>query len=241
VKRLLSFLALSTLAAAALVVPVAPTGAGVADASVYVIHGIPNVPVDVCVGDSETPLIANFEPGTSAGPVALASGDYLLKLANPGYICADSETIYSETVTVPPGSSTIVAWAPDGVDLAVFPNDTSCTEVGTGRVTARHAAASPGPVDLLVNGAVVVAGLQPGTQEVLDVPVGTYTVGVNLAGSQIPVIPPADVTVVEGVNLTLTVIDSGEVEQDEASVVAIAIETGVCTIPVAPVEPTFTG
>jgi hypothetical protein len=239
VKRLLSFLALSTLAAAALVVPVAPTGAGVADASVYVIHGIPNVPVDVCVGDSTEPLIADLQPGTSAGPLALASGYYELALAVPGTACADQ--IVAREIEIPTGNSTIVAWAPDGVDLAVFPNDTSCTEVGTGRVTARHAAASPGPVDLLVNGAVVVAGLQPGTQEVLDVPVGTYTVGVNLAGSQIPVIPPADVTVVEGVNLTLTVIDSGEVEQDEASVVAIAIETGVCTIPVVPVEPTFTG
>ena len=143
-------------------------------------------------------------------------------------------------VTVPAGSSTIVAWAPDGPDLAVFPNDVACTEPGTGRVTARHAAGVAGPVNVLANGTVVVPGLAPGTQADLDVPVGTYQIEVQLASDGgTSILGPVPVEVTEGKNVTLTVIDP--LEKDvRASVVPLVLDVGTCAAPVV-AEPAFTG
>lgn len=67
------------LAAAALATPGFAALASAADeASLSVLHGIPDTPVDVYVNGALT--IDDFQPGDLAGPLALAAGDYEVAL-----------------------------------------------------------------------------------------------------------------------------------------------------------------
>ena len=48
----------------------------------YVVHGIPGVPVDVYVNDNNQ--LPNFQPSTVAGPLTLPAGDYNIKIRPAG-------------------------------------------------------------------------------------------------------------------------------------------------------------
>ena len=59
----------------ALMVPFLSSRAGAADSSVYIVHGIPGVAVDVYVGTTDgDPAIADFQYGNSVGPLAIPAG-----------------------------------------------------------------------------------------------------------------------------------------------------------------------
>ena len=83
--------------------------------------------------------------------------------------------------------------------LSLFTNDISATASGEGRLTVRHVAAAPA-VDILANGAAAFTNLENPNEVKADLPVGTYSAAVALAGTTAPVIGPADVTVTEGMN-----------------------------------------
>jgi len=173
---------------------------GTGDATVSVLHAVPDTPVDVYVNDELT--IDDFQPGDLAGPLTLPAGTYSVAI-----VAADAEDA-SEPVIGPAdvpveagGNYTIVAHLnADGEPTATpFANDVSTTAAGEGRLTVRHTAAAPA-VDVLAGGTAVVSGLTNPNEEVLNLPAGTISAAVAAAGTTEPVIGPADVNVAEGVN-----------------------------------------
>lgn len=190
--------------------------------------------------------INNFQPGDVAGPVALPPGEYTVALVAVGDPC--SSPIHSESLAVPAGSATIVAWtttAQTSPDLTVFANDTACTAPGTGRVTARHVAGAAGAVNVVTGETVLVPGLAPGAQAALDAPVGTYPVEVKLVEGGTTVLGPVPVGVTEGKNLMVHVVSALSAGGQPASAIVIALDVGVCSTPAPPVPvptpPRFTG
>jgi hypothetical protein len=68
------------------------------------------------------------------------------------------------------------------------------TPKGQGRIIVRHDAAAPA-VDILADGAVAMKNLKNPHQSKANLPAGTYSVAVALAGTKAPVIGPAAVKV----------------------------------------------
>ena len=194
-----------TATAAAAGIALALTGAGVAsaaegDASLSVVHGVPDLTVDVWVNDELT--LDDFEPGDLAGPLELPAGTYSVAIT-----AADAEDA-SEPVLGPidlplEGGMSYTAVAhldADGAPTAsLFTNDTSNTAAGEGRLTVRHIAAAPA-VDILAGDTAVITSLENPDEEVLDLPAGTVPAAVAAAGTTEPVLGPVDVDVAEGVN-----------------------------------------
>ena len=60
----------------------APAGAQSGDASVVVIHGVPDTPVDVYVNGKAT--LTNFAPDTVTDPLSLPAGDYTIDVKTSG-------------------------------------------------------------------------------------------------------------------------------------------------------------
>ena len=192
------------LAAAALVtLGFAATASAADDASLSVLHGIPDTPVDVYVNGALT--IDDFQPGDLAGPLALAAGDYEVALTAPDAADASAPVLGPITLSLAAGTSYTAAAFLDeaGSPTAkLFTNDTSTTAAGEGRLTVRHVAAAPA-VDILAGGAPVVEGLTNPNEGTLNLPAGTVSAAVALAGTTEPVLGPTDVNVAEG---TLTIV-----------------------------------
>ena len=214
-----------TATAAAAGIALALTGAGMAsadegNASLSVLHGVPDLTVDVWVNDELT--LDDFEPGDLAGPLDLPAGTYLVAIT-----AADAEDA-SEPVLGPidlplEGGTSYTAVAhldADGEPTAsLFTNDTSNTAAGEGRLTVRHVAAAPA-VDILAGDTAVITSLANPDEEILDLPAGTVPAAVAAAGTTEPVLGPADVDVAEGVN---TIVYAwGSLEADN---LALAVQT----------------
>jgi len=169
---------------------------------VFVVHGIPGQPVDVYV-DGEA-VLSDFQPGDVAGPLELAAGSYEIVVTAPGDPVTNP-IISVPGAEVPAGANlSLVAHLGEGGDptLTPFVNDVSAPAAGQARVTVRHTAAAPA-VDVRVNGEVTFAGLTNPQEDSADVPAGTITGDVVLAGTSDVVIGPADLTLDEG---TLTIV-----------------------------------
>lgn len=192
------------LAAAALATLGFAAPASAADeASLSVLHGIPDTPVDVYVNGELT--IDDFQPGALAGPLALPAGDYEVALTAPDAADASAPVLGPITLTLAANTSyTAVAHLDEaGAPTAkLFTNDTSKTAAGEGRLTVRHVAAAPA-VDILAGGSPVATGLTNPNEATLNLPAGTVSAAVALAGTTDPVLGPTDVNVAEG---TLTIV-----------------------------------
>lgn len=200
VRRLLAGVAgaglLTAVGAAAAAVPAsAQTG----DASVYVVHGVPGVPVDVFVNGKKT--LPDFQPGKVAGPLTLPPGSYKITIYKAGQ---DTGTpVISQTAQVPAGANVSLAAhlnASGTPVLTPFVNDTSAVPAGQGRLTVRHTAAAPA-VDILANGKAAFTNLSNGQQKSASLPAGTIQASVVATGTTTPVlIGPAPVTVTAGMD-----------------------------------------
>lgn len=205
-SRTTSRLRTSAIVAGALLVPAglfaAPAMA--ADATVSVLHAIPEGSgadvVDVYAGDSL--LIDNFTPG-SLETVTVPAGSYDLGVYADGATPADSDAVLSAMgVEVPAGANATVTANLDAEGnpaLNVFVNDTGELAAGDTRLTVRHIAAAPA-VDVRADGSAVVEGLVNPDEAVLDIPAGTYSADVVLAGTDTVVLGPADLDLMEGSN-----------------------------------------
>ncbi|MDE0546646.1 DUF4397 domain-containing protein [Microbacterium sp. C7(2022)] len=168
-------------------------------ADVFVLHGIPDTPVDVYV-DGELTL-DDFQPGDLAGPLDLPAGDYEVALTATDAADDSSPVLGPVTLSVEANMSyTAVAHLSESGEPTVTPfvNDISATAAGEGRLTVRHVAAAPA-VDILAGGDAVVSGLANPEEASLDLAAGTVSAAVALEGTTDPVIGPADVAVDEGV------------------------------------------
>ncbi len=198
-----SRIALGLAAAAIATLGFAAPASAADEATLSVLHGIPDTPVDVYVNGELT--LDDFQPGDLAGPLSLPAGDYAVALTAPDAADASSPVLGPITLTLAANTSyTAVAHLDEaGAPTAkLFTNDTSQTTAGQGRLTVRHVAAAPA-VDILANGAVAAPGLTNPNEATLNLPAGTISAAVALAGTTDPVIGPADVNVAEG---TLTIV-----------------------------------
>ena len=204
IATVLALLALATLAS--------PAQAQAGTGTVSVVHGIPGVTVDVYVDDVLT--LPAFTPGTVAGPLTLPAATYSIEIYAAGADPAVDAAVITASVALPAGANaSLVANLDAGGNpvLNTFVNDTAAAAPGEGRVVVRHTAAAPA-VDVLANGAPVFTNLTNPNSVQADLPAGTISASVNLAGTATTVIGPAPVTVEAGMATIVYAIGSAEAQ-----------------------------
>jgi hypothetical protein len=199
-----------------------PATAAEGDATLSVLHAVPDLVVDVYVNDELT--IDDFEPGTLAGPLTLAPGTYSVAITASDATDSSAPAIGPVDLTLEAdGNYTAVAHLTEAGDptATLFTNDVSTLGAGEGRLTVRHTAAAPA-VDVLAGGSPVIEGLTNPDEEVLTLDAGTVSASVAAAGTTDAVIGPVDVNVAEGVN---TIVYAwGSLEDDNLDVAIQTIE-----------------
>ncbi|MDN4475327.1 DUF4397 domain-containing protein [Demequina sp. SYSU T00192] len=195
---ILAGIAAGTLLAAGTAAPALAVDDGKAELSV--LHGIPDLTVDVYVDGALT--LDDFAPGDLAGPLDLDPGTYAVAITASD-AADDSEPVLGPIdLPLEEGMSyTAIAHLDEAGDATanLFTNDISATASGEGRLTVRHVAAAPA-VDVWADGSVVFDNLANPDEVMADLPVGTYAAAVSLTGEEDPVLGPTDVAVEEAVN-----------------------------------------
>ncbi|RDV11598.1 DUF4397 domain-containing protein [Arthrobacter sp. RT-1] len=170
-------------------------------AKLSVLHGVPGLTVDVWVNGNLT--LNDFKPGSLAGPLELAAGDYKIAITGSDARNADNPVIGPVTVELDNGGDyTAVAHLDAGgaPTATLFTNDTKAPRNDNkGKLTVRHVAAAPA-VDVLARGTAVIEGLSNPDEATLKLKAGTISASVAAAGTTAPVIGPADFTVEGGKN-----------------------------------------
>lgn len=189
-------------------------------ATVSVLHGVPDATVDVYVnGDA---LLENFEPGTLTDPVSLDAGSYDIKIVKAGDGGDGQAVVEADDVAVPAGANiTVVAHLDaDGAPaLTPYVNDVSRVPAGQARLTVRHDAAAPA-VDVRAGGDPVFTDLTNPNEKSAEVDAGTVEADVVLAGTETVAIGPADLDLAEG---TSTIVYAwGSAEDDNLK---LAVQT----------------
>jgi hypothetical protein len=200
------------LTAAALSLAAAPTAAAPAaaaagTATVTIVHGIPDTPVDVYANGKK--ILSGFTFKTVTSPLSLPAGSYAIAVRKAG-APAGGAPILAATEQVPAGANvTIVAnlTAAGKPVLSPFVNDTSAAGAGKGRLIVRHTAAAPA-VDVYAGTAKVISGLVNGQQQALTVPAGSVPAKVTLAGQTAAVLGPVSVPVTAGMATVVYAIGS---------------------------------
>lgn len=192
---------LMTLIALMIMVLPATALAQSSDGTVTVVHGVPDLTVDVYVNDALT--LEDFEYGTVTDPLTLPAADYDIDIraanADPA-----SDPVLTQVVTLPAGANATIEANLDGAGapkISVWVNDVSTIAAGNGRVTVRHTAAAPN-VDILADDGDLFLNVPNGEEGVADVPAGDYNVKVTAAGDAASVVTevPA-LTIPEGTNV----------------------------------------
>jgi hypothetical protein len=202
--------------------------AGVASAqetgTVYVVHGIPDTPVDVYVDGQRA--LDDFAPGTAQGPLDLPSGPHQVAVFPATAPDGSGQPLLSAQADVPAGGNvTLAAHLTEQGQPALTPlvNEVGAVPAGQARVVVRHLAAAPA-VDVLAGGQPVVRGLTNPDQRALEVPAGTISAAVAAAGSTDPVIGPADLDLREGTTTFVHAI--GSLEQRNLQLVTFTVSGG---------------
>ncbi|MGY1841702.1 MULTISPECIES: DUF4397 domain-containing protein [unclassified Modestobacter] len=201
-------------------------------ATVSILHGVPDTPVDVYANGEE--LLSDFQPGTLTDPLTLPSGEYDLTVYPAGADPESAEVAISlDDVEIPAGANaTVVAHLTEAgaPSLTPFVNDTSSVPAGEGRLTVRHVAAAPA-VDVRAGGEVVIDGLTNPNEESLTVPAGTVSADVVLAGTDTVAIGPADLSVAEGANTVVYAWGSGDAGYELATQTVSGAESAPSGVP----------
>jgi hypothetical protein len=166
--------------------------------TVYVVHGIPNTPVDVYVDGQRA--LDDFAPGTSQGPLQLPAGGHQVALFAADAPDGSGSPVLSANADLPAGANvTLVAHLSESGQPTITPfvNDVSSVPAGQARLVVRHTAAAPA-VDVLAAGSPVISGLTNPNEKALEVPAGTVPAAVAAAGTTEPVIGPANLDLKEG-------------------------------------------
>lgn len=182
-----------------------------ATSKVSVVHGIPGQPVDVYVNGEKT--LDNFQPGKVAGPLDLEEGDYDIALTRPGEAIG-SAILEVANAAVPGGANiSLVAHlnAEGQPAITPFANDVSKLDAGQARLIVRHTAAAPA-VDVRAGGQPVFEDLTNPKEAKADLPAGTVSADVVLAGGDTVVLGPTDLNLKEGTATLVYAIGSAEDE-----------------------------
>lgn len=212
----------------ALVAPLAAAAQEGDTAALSVLHGVPDLTVDVYVDGDLT--LDDFTPGSLAGPLELPAGDYEVAIT-AGDAEDDSAPVLGPVDLTLAGGGDYTAAAhldaQGNPTVTAFENDTTPVAAGEGRLTVRHIAAAPA-VDVWADGAVAVPGLANPDEAALELPAATLEAAVSVAGTTDPVIGPADVEVAEGVN---TVVYAWGSATDETLALATQTVEGLQSAP----------
>jgi hypothetical protein len=184
-----------------------PAAAATGEATVSVVHGIPNTPVDVYANGHK--ILSDFTFKSVAGPLQLPPGSYTVDLRKAGS-SATSAPVLSATESVTAGENATLVAALSGSGspvLTAFANDTGAVKAGDGRLVVRHVADAPA-VDVYAGASKVISGLASGQQASLTVPAGTVPAKVTLAGQSAAVLGPVNVTVTAGMGTVVYAIGS---------------------------------
>lgn len=193
-------LRLALLAMAVALVPATAAFGQSSEGEVIVVHGVPDLTVDVYVNGALT--LEDFEFGDVAGPLALPAGSYDLEIYAADADPDATDPALSGSTDLPAGAvATIAAYLEEGGSptLGVFVEDNSEIAAGEARVTARHLA-DFGAVDILANDGAVFEGVTNGQGGSADVPADTYNIKITAAGDAATVAFDADVPLAEGTN-----------------------------------------
>ena len=207
---------------------VAPATAAEDAAMLSVLHGVPDLTVDVYVDDELT--LDDFAPGELAGPLELPAGTYSVAITAADAANASEPAIGPVDLSLEAGGNyTAVAHldAEGDPTATMFSNDVSEIAAGQGRPTVRHTAAAPA-VDVLAGGEAVVSGLENPNEATLNLPAGTVSASVAAAGTTEPVLGPTDVAVEEG---ALTIVYAWGSLEDENLAVAVQTISGLHSAP----------
>jgi hypothetical protein len=202
IAAVLGLIAIATLAS--------PAQAQAGTGTVSVVHGIPGVTVDVYVDDVLT--LPAFAPGTVAGPLTLPAATYSIEIFAAGADPATASPVITASVALPAGADASLVANLDASGTPVlntFVNDTAAAPAGQGRLVVRHTAAAPA-VDVLAGATPVFTDLTNPNSVQADLPAGTVSASVNLAGTATTVIGPAPVTVEAGMATIVYAIGSAE-------------------------------
>jgi Domain of unknown function (DUF4397) len=175
----------------------AAPAAAAENGTVYVVHGVPGLTVDVYVNGKA--VLTGFKPGEVTGPLSLPPGSYDVAVRKAGEATTAAPAI-DKTVTLPAGAnvSLVAHLSASGTPtLTAFANPVGGLANGKARLVVRHTAAVPA-VDILAGGKPVFTGLTNPNQQTADVAPGTVSAAVALADSTKPVIGPADLTLKAG-------------------------------------------
>ncbi|QDB80390.1 DUF4397 domain-containing protein [Georgenia wutianyii] len=184
------------LALLALAVPATATTSDVAQLSV--LHGVPDLTVDVYVNGENT--LDDFEPATLAGPLELPAGTYTVAITAADAADDSAPVLGPIDLDLESGGNyTAVAHldADGAPTVSFFTNDTSTTAAGEGRLAVRHTAAAP-EVDILAGDQAVISNLANGSEQVLDLAAATVPASIAATGTTEAVLGPVDVPVEEG-------------------------------------------
>ena len=196
-RRLLSLVSAAAVAVGFAAAALAPAHAA-SDATVSILHGVPDATVDVYVNGKA--LLKNFKPGTLTDPQMLPAGNYDLKVVQAGDGPDGDAIMKANNVKVPGGANiTVVAHLTAGgkPTLTPYVNDVSTIPAGKARLIVRHDAAAPA-VDVRAGGQPVFTDLKNPKEKSAEVEPGTVKADVVLAGSDSVVIGPASLKLAEG-------------------------------------------
>jgi hypothetical protein len=168
-----------------------------ADATVYVVHGIPDVAVDVAVDGGCA--LEDFNFGDQAGPIMLPAGTHQITITlademNPcgGGVVLDVPVPFADDENV-----TVVAYLDESANPTAgkFDNDFSRTEPGKARLMLHHTAAAPA-ADIAVDRDVdamfspAATDFANGDQIITSLRPGEWYVWLALTGTTDPVYGP---------------------------------------------------
>lgn len=214
-------LRLALLAMVLTVVPALGAFAQSDEGQVIVVHGVPDLTVDVYVNGDLT--FEDFTFGSVEGPLALPAGTYEVEIyaadADPE---ADDPALAGSADLAAGAAATIAAHldADGNPTLGVYGLNTDAIAAGEARVSAFHLAQF-GAVDILANDGAVFEGVENGQGGDADVPADTYNIKITAAGDPDTVAFDADVALAEGTNTIAYAI--GSVEGGSFQVVTSAI------------------
>lgn len=206
--------ALAGVVAAVLTVPglaAAPASATARPASVNIVHGIPGVPVKVCVNGAAA--LDDFRYGDKAVGVSLPADTYRVRVVGAGKACT-APAVLKERFTLESGKNytVVAALRPSETPaLPAFVNKVRPTDAGTARLTVRHTAAAPA-VNVWAGKTRIIGGKRFtwGDERTFAVPADTYRVKVTLPGSRTPVIGPRELTLRAGRAYQVHAVGAGE-------------------------------
>ena len=189
-KSLARAIALAVTAASLLTIAGPVSAGGDTRATVFVVHGLPGVKVDVCIGGLGE--VASGLPYAERFKKRLDPGSYKIKVRAASNGECKGDVVAKSPLTVAElDNLTAVVRSVDGTPgITTFGNDVSPTAPGEIRLTAAHMMKG-GPIDVWSNGVVEIADLLRGDDETTTLPAdAVYSVWGTKTGESAPVVGP---------------------------------------------------